>query len=119
MARVNIAIQQPVSYPTLQPAADSLDIAFTAADTTNFQQTPMSGPFTLIAWNSGGSPFTVTINSVVDAQRRTGDITAYSIGAGEIAMIDFPRTDGWKQADGNLYYQANNVAVKFAAVSKS
>jgi hypothetical protein len=116
MARVTRNIVNAVSYPTLQPAADSLDIAFTAADTVNFEQTPMTAPFILFFWNSGGVSATVTINSVADTKRRTGDITTYSLAAGDISAVAFPSTEGWKQADGNLYYQASSNIIKFAAV---
>jgi len=115
MPRTTIAVQVPKGpYPTLQPAADSLDMTLTAADTVNFNQSPLSGSLLLIAQNSGASPYTITISSVVDSRNRTGDISAYSLAAGDIAMFLINQADGWLQADGNLYYQGSNAAVKFA-----
>jgi len=117
MPRVTIAVQAPLSYPTLQPAANALDITLTAADATNKQQTPLSGPIAIVAYNTGVGARTVTFTSVKDARNRTGDITAYSIGAGEMAILKFPSTEGWIQTDGMLYYEAEHAEVKFAAIS--
>jgi hypothetical protein len=111
-----VNIQSPLSYPSLPPAADSLDIALTPADPVNFQQTPMSTPFYLIALNTGASNYTVTITSVPDSKRRSGDITGYTLAPGDMVILRFDNTEGWKQADGMLYYQASNAAVKFAVI---
>lgn len=117
MARATRVIQSPLSYPSLPVTALALDIAFTAADATNLEQTAMTAPFILLAWNSGGTPATITISSVADPQRRTGDITTYTVGAGLIAAIKFDSTVGWKQADGMLYYAASSANVKFACIA--
>lgn len=117
MPRVTRAVQEAVEYPTLQPAAGSLDIVWSACDATNKEQTTMlSGPFSLRFFNSGATPRTITINSVADPQRRTGDITAYTLEAGEFCEVKFKSTIGWKQADGMLYYEASHAEVKCAAV---
>lgn len=116
MPRTTIAVQVPKGpYPTLQPAADALDMTLTACDTVNKNQTPLSGALLLIAQNSHATtPYTITISSVADARNRTGDITTYSLAAGDIAMFLINQADGWLQADGNLYYEGSNAAVKFA-----
>lgn len=117
MPRTTIAVQVPKGpYPALQPAADALDMTLTACDTVNFNQTPLSGTLLLIAQNSGASPYTITISSVADSRNRTGDITAYSLAAGDVAMFLINQADGWLQSDGNLYYQGSNAAVKFAPI---
>jgi len=103
-------------WPTLQPTADSLDLTFTAADASNLNQFVASGDDLIIAWNSGASPYTITITSVVDEKKRTGDITAYSLAAGDIAAFRI-KNDGWRQSDGYIYLQASNASVKFAVMA--
>ena len=83
MARVLVAAQTTKgSFPALQPSVGSLAITFQAADVSLFQYTPLVSTKTyLLAMNTDSGPHTVTITSVVDAQNRTGDITAYSLAA--------------------------------------
>ena len=104
-------------YPTLPVAADSLDLVLTAADTVNKNQTAFNtaGAVLLLAQNSGASPYTITLTSAIDTFNRTGDITAYSLAAGDIAAFILER-QGWMQSDGFIYYEANNAAVKFAVI---
>ena len=117
MARQTRAIQTPLENAATPVTALALDFAFTAVDIVNFESTAMSGPFVLVCWNSSGVGVTLTINSVPDALRRTGDITAYAIGAGLISVIKFSSAAGWKQADGNLYYQGSAIGLKIAALA--
>jgi len=117
MPRTTITAQQPQGpWVTLPPAADALDLTMTAADVANKNQTLLNGPLLLIAQNSGASPYTITLSSIADSKLRTGDITAYSLAAGDIAAFWINRTEGWLQADGYLYYEASNVAVLFAVL---
>jgi hypothetical protein len=116
MPRVTVNLQSPMSYPSLPPAADALDIALTPADPVNLQQTPMTAGFYLIALNTGTASHTLTITSVPDAKGRTGDITAYALEPGDLVMLRFDSTEGWRQPDGMLYYEASNAAIKFAAI---
>ena len=114
MARQTLTKVVPVGpYPTLQPAADSLDIAFTAADVANKEQFTPSADCLALVWNSGASPYTVTFTSVADpTTKRTGDVTTYSLAAGDHAAFRFKKT-GWMQSDGNIYIEASNAAVKW------
>lgn len=117
MARTTITKTTVVGpYPTLQPAADSLDVAFTAADTGNKNQFAPTGDDVLLAWNSGASPYTITITSVADERNRTGDITTYSLAAGDICAFRI-KVQGWRQSDGMVYFEGSNTAVKFAVLS--
>jgi hypothetical protein len=88
-ARVLIAAQSVVgAYPTLPITANSLDLTETAGDATNGHYTPIVEAKTVVIahnTNTGSTARTVTITSAPDAQGRTGDITAYSLGAGEIS----------------------------------
>lgn len=117
MPRVTIAAQTPVGpHPSLPVAANALDLAFTAADATNKQQTPLTGPVLLLWRNTGVGARTVTITSAPDGKKRTGDITAFSVGAGESGGFLISNTEGWLQSDGNLYYEAEHAEVVFAVV---
>lgn len=117
MPRTTITAQVPKGpYPTLQPAADALDLVMTAADVANKNQTLLNGNLVLIVQNSGGIAYTITLTSVVDSRNRTGDITAYSLAAGDIAAFWIGQAEGWLQTDGYFYYEASNAAVKFAVL---
>ena len=102
------------SYPALPLTVNTADLTETAADQVNFDSVALSGDDIVIAHNTDSGAHTVTFSSVVDDKNRTGDITAYSIGAGEIAVFRF-KAAGWKQSDGYLYCTANSATVKFGA----
>ena len=119
MARTSITPVALVGpYPTLQPAVNTLDIALTAADVANKNQAAQAGSRQiLIAYNSGSTvPRTVTITSAADDKNRTGDITAYSLGIGEL-MAFVLKSGGWRQSDGKLYFEADNAEIKFAVIN--
>lgn len=117
MARTTLTRTTPLGpFPTLQPAADALDVTLTAADVVNNNQILLDGPMLIIAHNSGASARTLTLTSLADPQNRTGDISAYSIGAGEVAAFKIDAYSGWRQTDGYLYLQANNAEVKIGAI---
>lgn len=116
MARVTLTKQVPYGpYPTLPVAANALDIAMTAADTVNKEQFAPSGDDLIIAQNTGASAYTITFTSAADEFKRMGDVSAYSLGAGEIAAFRFKKP-GWVQSDGFIYIEANNAAVKWAVI---
>ena len=116
MARQIIAKQVPYGpYPTLPVAANALDLVETAADVTNKEEFAPSGDDLVIVHNTGASPYTVTFTSVPDEMKRTGDVPAYSLGAGELASFRFKK-QGWLQTDGNIYIEASNAAVKWAVI---
>lgn len=120
MARTALTPVTPIGpYPvTLPLAADSADITFTAADTVNLNSAPFGNASSLLilARNTGASARTITINSVADPFNRKGDITTYSIGAGETAAFIVKR-EGWAQsADASLYLEASNAEVTIAVL---
>lgn len=116
MARVTLTKQIPAGpYPTLPVAANALDLTETAADVVNKEQFKPSGDDLVIAHNTGASAYTITFTSTADERKRTGDVSAYSLGAGEIAAFRIKKP-GWMQADGFVYIEANNAAVKWAVL---
>lgn len=102
-------------YPVSVPA-DSLDINFQAADTVNLNQFAPGGDDLILAWNTHATnPYTFTVTSAPDQLNRTGDITTYSVGAGEIAHFRVKNL-GWVQSDGKVYLQGSNSALKFGII---
>lgn len=99
-------------YPTLPVSANALDVTMTAADVANDNQFVLDGPCIIIAHNTDVGAQTITLTSVADAQNRTGDITTYSIGAGEIAAFHVGKTGGWVQSDGYMYLEASDAGVE-------
>jgi len=89
----------------------------TACDTANGNQFIAQGKDLVIIHNTGGSPYTVTINSIGDPYGRLGDLTTISVPAGEYRIFGPVELTGWRQADGFVYLTASNVAVKFGIVT--
>jgi hypothetical protein len=119
MPRTDLTKTTPLGgYPTLPLVADSADAVFTAADVGNKNQFTFESGDLVLAWNSGASPYTVTLTSIADARKRTGDVTAYSLAAGDVAVFGPFDSEGWRQADGKFYLEASNTAVKFAIIRK-
>ncbi len=118
MGRTTLTRTTPLGpYPSLQPAADALDVVMTAADVSNGNQFVLDGPVILIAQNTdGASARTITLTSIADQQNRTGDVTNYSIGIGEVEAFKIDQNAGWKQTDGMFYLSASNAAVKFGII---
>lgn len=117
MARLTLTPVVPKgSFPTLPLTADSADVAFNVAGTyTDGEGWANTGREVLFVWNTGASPYTVTISSVAYLGR-VGDITTYSLAAGDIAVFGPFDPKGWNQADGQVYCVGSNAAVKFAVV---
>ena len=106
MARLALTVQTPLgSYPTLQPTADSADLIWTAsgADFADGFSYTLTGRELLLIRNDNVAAQTVTISSTVDEKKRSGDITAYSIGIAEYAFFGPFEKAGWVQSNGNLY----------------
>lgn len=116
MARQTLTKQTPKGpYPTLPVTANALDVAFTAADPTNKEQFVPSNDILVLIKNDAVAAKTVTFTSVKDERNRTGDVTAYSVGAGEIAMFRFKKA-GWMQSDGKIYMEAESSDIKYAVI---
>lgn len=118
MARVNITPVAVIGpYPALPVAANALDIVLTAADASEKNQASVAGSRQLLlALNTGAGAHTVTLTSAADDKGRSGDISAYSVGAGELMAFLF-KSPGWRQTDGKLYFEANDPEVKFAVIN--
>jgi hypothetical protein len=120
MPRTNIAPQNPVGpYPTAGVvAALALDLVWTPADIVNLNKFRLSGKEILLVWNTDVAGHTVTLTSAADEHGRSGDIAAYALAAGIVSAFSFRQgAAGWQQSDGFVYFQANDVTVKFAILS--
>lgn len=118
MPRVTVTAQAlgASGFPPVLPLpANSADITFAASDATNKEQVVHTERIALIFRNTGAGARTVTITSVAYLGR-TGDITGYSIGAGETAILGpFPAA-GFRQSNSYLYWEAEHAEVLYAAV---
>jgi hypothetical protein len=106
------------SYPATPLAINTADVTFTPAganfaDGFSFDAT---GGDILLIKNGNAAPQTVTLQSMPDAFNRKGDISAYSVGAGEEAVFDFSQIAGWKQADGKVYGSVSAADVSLAVI---
>jgi len=107
------------SYPTLPLTATSADLVLTAttgsSGSSGNQIAFGAGDLIVIVQNTHATnAYTVTFTSKADKFNRTGDITTYSLAAGVVSVFHF-KADGWRQADGYLYCEATNAAMKIAA----
>jgi hypothetical protein len=100
--------------------ADSLDLTFTAADVAgdpiNEQFVPARDNL-LLVWNKHATdPKTFTLNSAADDKKRTGDITAFSVGAGEIAAFRIKKA-GWMQTTGYVTLEGSSADIWFCVLA--
>ena len=118
MARVNVAAQTtPGAYPSFPISANSLDVAFQAADDSLGNYTALvEGKTYVLAWNTDSGAHTVTFTSAADTYGRTGDITSYSIGANEIAQFGPFKQLGWSQS-GQLWIDVSDNTIKLAVLT--
>lgn len=116
MAETSISLQTgPTEY-----SQTGLAVTMTAADVGNGNVFTFAGSRVLIiAQNTGGSSYTVTITSQADpVTGRTGHVSAQSLAAGEIRVFRIPST-GWADTSSKVYISASNTAVKFGLVKES
>ncbi len=120
MAKVTITKTAALGEYGDYSVASAADLALTAADVANKNQFLFRPRDLLIVQNTDAGAQTFTVSSVAD--RKTGrieDITAYSLAAGEIAVVGpFLDGDGWMQADGYIYVEASAATVKFGVVQQ-
>lgn len=106
-------IKDIVKYPTLPVGANTLDIAETAPTDTAGIEFVATGREICIAHNTDPTnPYTYTVVSVADAYGRTGDITNYSLAAGEYGLVPCPMA-GFAGTGNKITVTVSNVAIKF------
>ena len=102
-------------YPPLPVAANSLDFAFTAGDAVNGLQYQATGREVVLVRNINAGSQTFTLLSVADEFGRKGDITTYSLAAGEFAVL-IPPLKGFQQADGSVWIDVSHDDVHVAVL---
>lgn len=119
MARTSLTPKVALGIRSDVYTANAADLTMAAADAANKNQVAASGKNLVIAHNTGMGAATVTISSVVNDLGRTGDIAAYSLGAGEYAVFGPFGIEGWVQSDLKIYLEASAADVKFGVVDLS
>lgn len=97
------------------PAAAVL-VTWEDADTTNDNETRLTGREIILARNTGSNPHSVTITSVSSPYGRTGDITQAVAGGAMYVFGPFGQTEAWAQTDGTIYFEADDDEVEFAVI---
>lgn len=118
MARTNVAAQTtPGAYPTLPIAPDARDVAFVGANVADGNDTALvAGKTLLLVRNADSGAHTVSILSAADTLNRKGDIDAYSVGGGQVALFGPFTTIGWA-IGGRLQFAGDNVNIEFAVIT--
>lgn len=101
------------------PTAGQIHFTFAAGNTGGDTITVTGRELVLIYNSHATTAYTFTISSTVDANNRTGDITTYSLAAGEFAYFTGTLTNaaGWKNAStGLLSVTVSNAAIKWAVL---
>ena len=106
-------------FPTLPLSAGTAALTMTDGDDMNGHFAPIvSGRTWLLAHNTDDSAQTVTILSAADAQNRKGDITAYSLAAGDICTFGPFTTAGWElTSPTGLQIDVSDATVKLAVIT--
>lgn len=99
MAPPTVLAIQNIKGPFATIAANGADFTFAAGTITDGDTFACTGREILLVKNGTGTN-TITITSVANAKARTGDITTYSLGAGEFAAfgVGLTNTPGWKSS---------------------
>jgi hypothetical protein len=114
MPRKQIPVITPLGPYPGTVAANALDFVFTTADNTNFDQFNFTGRELILVRNSTGGALTFTLESVADDKGRTGDITAYSLSAGELACFWTGNgLVGWNNA-GQFFLRSSAATMDYA-----
>lgn len=92
-----------------------LNIDWTAADNSGGNRAAFFPGMVVLAWNSDpDNPHDVTITSVADSEKRTGDIVD-TVAVGEIHLFGPFLADGWR-SNGYLNFSTDNALVLFAVL---
>ena len=117
MAETLITVKETAGqFPVLPLTANSADFTFGVLDLTDGGAFVADGTEIILVQNADAATQTVTIESQRDPRNnRTGDITTYSMGAGEFAVFHVGR-EGWADGDGKIHIAISDVDVKVAVI---
>ena len=108
---------QTIKAPFATISANGADFTFAAGTITDGDTFVCTGKEILLVKNGTGTN-TITITSVADEKARTGDITTYSLGAGEFAAFGVGLTNsaGWKSTGGTIRITVSSTEVTVAVL---
>jgi hypothetical protein len=123
-----VATQNPVGpYPSLPVGAGSLDLTLTAVDSVNgnyFIADPVSvlpqgsiGGDTLLVYNPTAGALVITFTSQ-PLNGRSGDIAAYSVGAGVLSAFKFSSFSGWALNPTNQVFFTGAAGLLVAIIQR-
>lgn len=116
MGRKQIPVITPLGpYPTIPVAVNTLDFVFTTADSVNFDQFVFTGRELIVVRNSTAGALTFTLESAVDPQNRVGDITAFSLAAGEFGVFWCGNMVGWNNG-GQFFLRSSASTIDYAII---
>lgn len=103
---------QTILGPFATYSANAADVTFAAGTITDGDTFVCTGREILLVKNGTGTN-TITITSVANNKARTGDITTYSLGAGEFAAFGVGLTNnaGWKATAGTIRITVSSTEV--------
>lgn len=112
-----ITVQQMLG-PFAAYGAGTADFTFAAGTITDGDTFVCTGKEILVVQNTDAGAVTITITSVADEKNRTGDITTYSVGAGEFAAFSIGLTNslGWKSTTGKVRITVSDADLKVAVL---
>lgn len=116
---ISAAAIRTVGDQALGVVADDWELPFEALDDVNGNVVKSTGTEILVFQNTAVGAQTVTLTAAPDAYGRTGAITAYSLDPDEVVTTEVLRSEVWAQADGNIYIDASDAAVKVAVLRLS
>lgn len=97
--------------------AGDLTLTETACDNVNGNSFPATSREILLIHNTNaGGSGTFTVTSVADQFGRLGDISAYSVAASSIAVIDMDTLKGWQQPGGAVFLACSAATMKFVVL---
>jgi hypothetical protein len=96
--------------------ANDLDAVFTSADQANGNYFVGTGRELIEIQNADAGAQTFTITSKADPYGRTGNVSAYSMAAGEHAIFWLGNLVGWDQGGGQIYLDASSNNISFRII---
>ena len=105
------------AYPALPIGAGTRKLTHVAIDASlGGSVAIIEGKTMVFVFNTGGAPHTVTIASVADSFNRPGDITTYSVPAGEVHHFGPFKLAGWSNA-GLLGITVSDVSLEIGILN--
>ena len=117
MPRTAITPETPLGGYGDYSSANSADFpmaATTGAAGDSGNKFVSSGKDLVYVKNTQAGTQTITFTSVDDPYGRAEDITAYELLTGEYARFGVFLVEGWRQTDGNIYFETSHVDVLVA-----